>query len=366
MSTPFTKRALGATALTLALSAVAHAQTSSGQLYTITNAVAGNEVAIFDRASNGALTYSHNVATGGVGTGGGLGNQGAVILTQDERFLLAINAGSNDLSVFRVEDQGLTLLDVEPVRGLMPVSVTQHDDVVYVVNAGTSSISGFRMDFDGQLDFMPGSLARLSAPTTGPAQVQFGARGQHLYVTEKATNRLTRFDLNASDLPVSRTSFDSPGATPFGFALGLRGQLIVSEAAGGAAGASTVSSYAQVAGGALQTLSASVSAGQTAACWIVATPDGRIAFSTNTADDNVTSFSIGFDGSLTVLQPIAASTPDAPIDMAVTRDGRFLYVLSRNDGTVADYSIGADGSLAEIPGGQMVLPTTGTTGLAVR
>ena len=355
--------ALAAVAL---LVPIGFAQTSAGQLYTLTNAAVGNEVAVFDRAADGAVTFSHHVATGGLGTGGGLGNQGAVILTQDERFLIAVNAGSNDLSVLRVTENSLVLVDVEAARGVQPVSVTQHDDLVYVVNAGTSSITGFRMDFDGDLRFIWGSLARLSAGDTGPAQIQFDARGQRLYVTEKVTNRISQFELDATGLVTARSFQASPGMTPFGFALGLRNQLIVSEAEGGAAGASTVSSYTQLANGALQANSVSVGAGQSAACWIVATPDGRIAYASNTGDDTVTSYSIGFDGQLTVLQPIAASTGDAPVDMAVTRDGRFFYVLNRASGTIGDYVIGADGSLAGITGSQAVLPLVGTTGLAVR
>lgn len=345
---------------------LALAQTSAGQLYTLTNAAAGNTVAVFDRAANGALRFSHEVPTGGLGTGGGLGNQGAVVLTQDERFLIAVNAGSNDLSVFRVTESGLTLVDVEAARGVRPVSVTQHDDLVYVLNAGTSSISGFRLAFDGELTFLSGSLARLSAQDTGAAQIEFDTPGQHLYVTERTTSRISRFDLDGVGLVTARNFQASPGMTPFGFTFGLRGQLIVSEAAGGVAGASTVSSYTQLASGALQVVSPSVSAAQTAACWITATPDGRVAYAANAGDDTVSSFRIGFDGALSVLQPVAASPGDGPVDMAVTRDGRFFYVLTRGAGTVADYVIGADGSLVEIPGNQAVLPLVGTTGLAVR
>ncbi len=352
-------------ALALAISPMAAAQTGAGQLYTQTNAPTGNEIAIFDRASNGMISFRQRVATGGLGTGGGLGNQGAVILTQDQRFLLAVNAGSNDLSVFRVDEFGLTLIDVEAARGVRPVSVTQHDDMVYVVNAGTSSITGFTLEHDGQLRFLWGSLARLSAQTTAPAQIQFGPRGQHLYVTEKATNRITRFALDAAGLPTQSASMDSPGATPFGFGLGRRGQLIVSEAAGGAAGASTSSSYVQLPNGGLQVVTAALGAGQSAACWIAITPDGRLAFTTNTADDTVSTYNIGFDGTLSVRSAVSATTGDAPTDMAVTPDGRFFYVLNRDAGSIGDYVIDADGNLVSIPGSNMGLPTS-ATGLAVR
>lgn len=342
------------------------AQTSAGQLYTLTNETTGNRVAVYDRAADGALTFNQLVPTGGLGTGGGLGNQGAVILTTDARFLIAVNAGSNDISVFRVEENGITLVDVESSFGLQPVSLTQHDDLVFVVNAASSSIAGFDLDFDGELTRIGGSTMGLSAPTTAPAQIAFGPRGEHLYVTEKATNAITRMRLNPAARPIMRRTFASPGATPFGFALGRRGQVIVSEAQGGAPMASTVTSYVQESDGGLREVTTSLGAGQGAACWIVNTPDGRIAYASNTADDTVSSFAIGFDGTLTVLDPVAATVGDAPTDMAVTPDGRFFYVLNASDGTVGDYTIGSDGSLTGIPGSTTVLPMGRPTGLAVR
>lgn len=185
-------------------------------------------------------------------------------LTQDQRFLLAVNAGSNDLSVFRVDEFGLTLIDVEAARGVRPVSVTQHDDTVDIVNSGTSSITGFTLEHDSPLRFSWSSLARLSAQTTAPAQILLGLRGQHLDVSEKATNRITRFALDAAGLPTQSASMDSPGATPFGFDLGRRGQLNASEAAGSATDASTSSSCVQLPNGGLQVVTAALGAGQSA------------------------------------------------------------------------------------------------------
>ena len=48
---------------------------------------------MFDRLADGRLIASGAVSTGGNGTGTGLGNQGGVVLTRNERWLLAINAG---------------------------------------------------------------------------------------------------------------------------------------------------------------------------------------------------------------------------------------------------------------------------------
>jgi hypothetical protein len=126
---------------------------------------------------------------GGTGTGGGLGSQGAVVFTRDGRFLLAVNAGSNDISSFRVRPQGLELLDRVASGGMRPISVTSARGVVYVLNAGgAGNISGFRINNAGRLSPISGSAQSLSSAASGPAQIEFDERGTRLVVTEKATN----------------------------------------------------------------------------------------------------------------------------------------------------------------------------------
>ena len=108
----------------------------NGAVYTLTNSAAGNEVAIFNRAADGTLTAAGSVSTGGLGTGAGLGSQGALTLSRSGRFLFAVDAGSDEISSFRVDGARLTLAGVVPSGGLLPVSVTEHDGLVYVLNAG--------------------------------------------------------------------------------------------------------------------------------------------------------------------------------------------------------------------------------------
>ena len=65
-----------------------------------------------------ALTVIGSFATGGLGSDGGLGSQGAVTLAGDGRWQLAVNAGSNDISTFRVRgDGGLVLTDRTDAAG---------------------------------------------------------------------------------------------------------------------------------------------------------------------------------------------------------------------------------------------------------
>src|SRR5207249_7929677 len=154
-----------------------------------TNQVAGNSVAVFARAADGTLSAAGSVATGGTGTGAGLGSQGALALSDDGRWLFAVNAGSNDVSVFRVGRDGLSLLDRTSSGGTRPISLTVHGHVLFVLNAGgDGNISGFALGTTGALTPISGSTRSLSGTNVGPAQVSFSPDGRRLVVTEKTTN----------------------------------------------------------------------------------------------------------------------------------------------------------------------------------
>ncbi len=85
----FPRRLVLAAALALGLAAFgagatgAFAKHSAGEVYSLTNSPAGNAVKAFDRGGNGSLNPDGTFATGGTGTGGGLGNQDALVLKGD-------------------------------------------------------------------------------------------------------------------------------------------------------------------------------------------------------------------------------------------------------------------------------------------
>ena len=192
----------GAAVLALAVTAVgvfgafgsagaASANGHDGAVYTLSNQTSGNAVLIFDRQADGSLTAAGSVATGGLGTGGGLGSQGAVVLAQDSHRLFAVNAGSDDVSVFDVNESGLTLVDRVASGGVRPVSVAAHENVLYALNAGgAGNISGFRIARNGTLTPIAGSTQPLTSAVAGPAEIAFTPEGDQLVVTEKATNAI--------------------------------------------------------------------------------------------------------------------------------------------------------------------------------
>lgn len=328
------------------------AQATRGRaaVYLMSNQAAGNEVLVYDRASDGSLSPAGAVATGGTGTGGGLGNQGAVTLTDDGRWLLVVNAGSNDVSVFAVRPDGLELTDRTPSGGTQPISVTAHGGLVYVLNAGgDGNIAGFSLGNDGSLTGLAGSVRPLSAAGVGPAQIGFGRGGGVLAVTEKASNTITTYLIGPDGLPSAPIANPSAGQTPFGFSFDHRGRLVVSEAFGGAVDASTTSLYEVRADGTLQVLDAAVPTTESAACWIIISQNGRYAYTTNAGSGSLSGYRIGSRGNLTLLDADGrtgvAGPGTTPLDGAISGGGRYLYVLLAGTSEVGVFEVGPDGAL---------------------
>jgi 6-phosphogluconolactonase len=338
---------LAAAALVFAASASADGDRARGAVYTLTNAASGNAVAVFDRAADGSLTPEGTVSTGGLGTGAGLGSQGALVL--DGERLFAVNAGSNSISSLEVDGNDVELEDVASSGGVRPISLTVHGPLLYVLNAGDSTtpanITGFLV-FRGELIPLPGSSRPLSTATPDPAQIEFAPDGRVLVVTEKATNRITTYRVffGFASGPLAQPS---AGETPFGFAFDQRGHLIVSEAFGGAPDASVLSSYGVSRTGEISAIDPNVATTETAACWVVVTKDGRFTYTTNTGSNSISGYAIGRDGDLTLLDADGrtAVTGATPIDAALSHNSRFLYELSSGAGEIGAFAVNSDGSL---------------------
>jgi 6-phosphogluconolactonase len=334
---------------------------ASGAVFTMTNSALGNAVLAFQRSAQGHLTFLDTYDTGGTGTGAGLGNQGGVVLDRSGRRLLVVNAGSDSVSVFGVEPDGLTLLDSAPSGGTLPISVTIHRDLVYVLNAGgDGNIAGLHLAKNGMLSALAGSMRPLSGSGTAPAQIGFSPDGRFLVVTEKGTNSLVTYAVGHDGLPGAPIVTPSEGMTPFGFSFGHHDRLFVSEAFGGAPQASAVSSYDVGKDGILRPITSSLPTHQTAACWLVVTRNGRYAYTTNTGSDSVTGLALAPKGTVRLLDAdgFTAQAGDTPIDAALSRSGRFLYVLNGADGSLYAYRVSADGSLAPLPGVTGLPPST--------
>jgi 6-phosphogluconolactonase len=328
-----------------------------GLVFVSTNAmdeVRGNEVVMYRRGADGQLILTGRFPTGGQGLGSSLSSQGAVVLSNNGRWLFVVNAGSNELSVFAVHAAGLVLTDKVASGGQRPTSVTVRKNLVFVLNAGDpGNITGFKLNREGKLAPLPDGTRPLSNGGVGaapaPAQVSFTPDGDALVVTERATNLIDTYKVHKQGRITGPYVQNAAGVTPFGFAFAQKETLVVSEAFAGEANASAVSSYA-VDDEELHLVSASVPTGETAACWIAIAGDGRFAYSTNAGSASISAYAVGEDGALTLLNGRAGLTGEGtgPTDVMVSRDGAWLYALSPRSHTIVGFAVQADGSLAPL------------------
>jgi len=327
----------------------------------MTNEASGNRVVAYSRAPDGTLTQIGSFATGGLGVGHGLENQGALAITDDRKHLLVVNPGSDNVSALQITSQGLQLVSLASSGGRFPVSITEHAGVVYVLNRGSEvgdltgdNISGFTLGGQGELNPLPHSTIALTNPSGHPADVGFSPDGTIIAVTEQA-GVIDTYTVDTNGVASSHRTNQSAGQRPFALAFRSPSQLLVAEAAG------TASSYMVSNQGVLQTVSAAVSAQGAASCWIVLTPDGSSAYVANTGSKNISSFTIAAGGSIALRANGVTATQSSPLDLGISSDGQYLNVLTVS-GSIEVYRIAsATASLTPV---QVVtgLPT-GTNGL---
>jgi 6-phosphogluconolactonase (cycloisomerase 2 family) len=324
------------------------------RLFVQTNNPAGNQILVYDRAEDGTLTLAETVDTGGTGgrnEGAGpdpLTSQGSLVYDTQHRVLIAVNAGSNTLSVLGLDEGHLCLSQVLASGGTFPVSVTVHGDLVYVLNAhGRGAITGYRIT-DGQLHPIEDSTRSLKlTPVTGPgqsnntpAQIGFTLDGRHLVITTKANgSQIDIFTMGPDGQP-SDTFTANPAGTPgpFGFTFDDHGHLVVTDVV-----TSTLTTYTIHSKGAVKRL-ASQPDGQQLTCWVNHTAGNF--YVSDTGSNTITGYHIDPAGTPTVFTQ--TPTRENPIDLAGTRDGQFLYVEVGGVGGVDGFRIKPDGTLTQI------------------
>jgi 6-phosphogluconolactonase (cycloisomerase 2 family) len=339
-----------------------------GQLYVNDNTAGVNTVAGFDRHANGSLTpiSGSPFAIGGAGTGHGVASQGSLQQSADGRYLLAVDAGSNEISVLRIKPHGqLQVADVVSSNGANPVSIAVSDDLVYVANASPTApnYTGFTLNAGGHLSALAGSTIALP-DASQPGDVLFNGDGTKLVGTRVNTSLIDSFTVGANGrlTAAAGSPFAAQGLGPFGseFRPTDPTQLFVSNAHDGASNGS-VSAFADAADGTLTSIGASPFANhQTAPCWVEITHDGQFLFAVNTAVSTISSYSIAGSGALTLL---ANTTMNAaahgPEDARLSPDGSTLWVVNTGSNAISGFTVNG-GTLTELGSS----PTSGPAGAA--
>jgi 6-phosphogluconolactonase (cycloisomerase 2 family) len=343
-----------------------------GHVYVNDNTAGTNTIGAFDRHADGSLTPEAGspFVAGGAGTGAGLASQGAIQITPDGRFLIAVDAGSNQVSVLRIHfdgSLGLVPGGVVSSGGLLPDSAAIHGNLVYVANSGSggSNYTGFRLGDNGRLDPIPGSTVTLAA-NAAPGDVLFNGTGSKLAGTEVGTSVIDSFTVGFGGRLTAApgSPFPAQGLGPFGseFRPTNPGQLFVSNAHNGGAGTGTISAFSDSFNGTLTPVAGSPFADdQTAPCWVEITHDGQFLFTVNTGSGEISRYQIAPDGALTLLgsTPVAATGGVGAVDARLSPDGRFLYVDESRAGAVGTFAVNG-GNLTELATSPTPLPAGAT------
>jgi 6-phosphogluconolactonase len=350
----------------------------AGHVYVNDNTAGVNTIAAFDRHADGRLNPVHGspFAAGGAGTGTIIGSQGALQVTADGRFLIAVDAGSSQVSVLRIRSDGsLRPAEGSPVSsgGIEPVSVAVHGNLVYVANEGNgttgSNYAGFRVSRSGGLTPLAGSTVSLSN-TANPGDILFNSTGTNLIGIEVGTTFPSTFLIDSFVVgndghltPAAGSPFAAQAAGPFGseFSPTNPRHLYVSNAHGGA-GNGSVSAFTVSRPGVVSSIGSSPFADfQTAPCWVEISHDGRYLFTVNTGSTSISSYRILSDGSLSYMSttPFSSGPGIRPFDARLDPSGTNLYVVDAALDAVSAFAVDG-GTLSELAASPFALPTGAT------
>jgi len=342
-----------------------------GHVYVNDNTAGTNTIGAFDRHADGSLTPESGspFAAGGAGSGSGLASQGAIQITDNGRYVIAVDAGSNQISVLRIRRDGsLRAQSVVSSGGALPDSITIHGDLMYVANsgAGDSNYTGFILGHHGQLFPLAGSTVTLSA-TAAPADVLFNANGTKLVGTEVGPSTIDSFTVGRSSgllQAAPHSPIAAQGLGPFGseFRPTNPDQLFVSNAHNVGAGTGTISVFNDSVNATLTPIAGSPFADdQTAPCWVEITHNGQFLFTVNTGSGEISRYWIAPDGALTLLgsTPVSATGGVGAVDARLSPDGRTLYVDESRIGKVGEFAVNG-GNLTELTSSPVSLPAGAT------
>ncbi len=321
----------------------------TAEVYVMTNSSSDNAIIAFSRDDTGLLTQEASVSTQGKGSGSSrnpLNSQGALAFSGDKKWVLAVNAGSNEISVFSLTEEGLNFSSKTSSLGQFPVSIASSGNLVFVLNTKSTppNIVPFTLDKNGELSSVPDSVRLL--PPGNYSQVGFSPNGKSLVVTGDSNNLILIYTMKGNN-PSSDPAFVRSNASgPAAFAFDAEGDLLVVES-----GNDSISSYSFVSDG-LKPITTSLGTGEKTPRWVVS--NGNFAFTSNLGSGTISSFSISktINGHLILASAIAASGT-GNTDMTISSDGKYLYVLDPGSRAVDIFGIGTDGTLTlsgELPG----------------
>jgi 6-phosphogluconolactonase (cycloisomerase 2 family) len=355
-------------------------------VYTETNNPNPGQNAIlgFHRNADGSLTRFGSFATGGTGqlnipkaVGPDDGDQ-QVRVTDDGKFLFAVNQGSDSVSAFRVRTNGrLDLVGVFASGGDQPDSIGIAGQRLYVANRGDAasnhpgtrapSVTGFDIGPNGVLTPIPNSTVSFPIGTLA-SQTLVSPDGRFLFV-EVGTlagapggNTVNTFRINADGSLTAAPGGPASAGTNAPFLLGAAPHPRLNIVYTGFASSSQVGVFTYDETGRTTFVQAVPDAGA-APCWCVVSDDGRVLYVANTGTDSIGVYSLADPLHPVQIQDLPLGGPQsangagrqtAVFEIALDPTGRFLYAVGQSTdlsfpqgNQLHTLTVARDGTLAE-------------------
>jgi len=241
-------------------------------------------------------------------------------------------------------------------------SLTLSDDHqwLFAVNAGSGTLSVFRVE--GALLFLTDEIATGGAEPTAVTQ-----RGNLVYVlnasASSSVNGFVFRNGHLSELPNSQRFLSANLANPGSVDFSADGKFVFATEKAG----NNIDSFAVLPNGTLSDIHTRASAGPGAFA-AVSGPNGTVLVSETGSGGNtsaISSYHLQPDGTLTVVSASIPSLGAANCWNAVTPNGRFIYVSNAGSSTIAGFAIAPSGALTPIPGTIVGTNPTGSGNLDI-
>jgi 6-phosphogluconolactonase (cycloisomerase 2 family) len=321
-------------------------------VYTIANPGGPNIIDAYRQdPTSGKLTFIAGYKTGGLGlpSASVIGTEQHPLIT-DGHLLYAVNPGSNDISVFRIHEDGTLELTNRPFPsgGIAPVSLALHDHLLYAANLGDNATppnySGFTVH-DGLIEPLPASTITLNIGDA-PSDILFNKRGTLLVGAREAANTVDVFKVG-DDGRLSHTGEvgNQPGVIGLAFSPVSDQQLF-----GAITFLSGAAAYSVSPSGSISLINIVNDTQSLITCWEVIESTGTRGWFVDPGTGTIILYSIDQNGALARVSA-HKTLGIAPSEVVLSRSGKFMYVIDVFSNAIESLALTgqeSDGGLASI------------------
>jgi 6-phosphogluconolactonase (cycloisomerase 2 family) len=308
-------------------------------------------------AANGALSALADIDAASVGNQATMqtGQTSLRAVAVDPNNLFAYAVGASGVSAFTINDNSGALTPVAPTpfpAGTNPLAIGIEPSArfVYVANSGSNNVSAFRINaLSGALTNIAGSPF---AAGTFPASVTIHPNGRFAYVTNLNTGGAPG-NVSAFRIDPVTGALTSVAGSPF--TAGLDPRIIVIDSSGRFAyvmniDSNDISAFHIRDSGALVPVTGSPFGGLSSPRGITIEPTGRFLYVTNRGANNISAFAINsVSGALTPVAGSPFAVGDNPFAITTDPAGRFLYLTDTSASDISVFAIdGTNGALTPV------------------